>query len=40
MNTFIYRIKTLDGYYFTTSNEEARMAHNMGATVNCGRVTK
>jgi len=40
MIEFIYRIHTTDGYYFTTSNEEARIAYNMGATVNCGRVTK
>jgi len=40
MNNFIYRIKTTDGFYFTLSNEEARIAYNMGAIVNCGRVTK
>jgi len=39
MNTFVYRIHTTDGYYYTTDNEEARIAHNLGATVNCGRIT-
>jgi len=39
MNTFVYRIKTPEGYYYTTNNEEAEKAYQLGAIVNCGRIT-
>ena len=38
MNKFIYKIKTLEGYYFTLDNDEALCAWRQGATINCGRV--
>lgn len=38
-NSFVYRIHTPDGFYFTTSDEIARIAYVMGATINCGRIT-
>ena len=39
-NQFIYRIKTVYGYYFTLDDEEAMYAWKQGAKVNCGRITK
>jgi len=41
MNKFIYRIHTIHpiGYYYTIDDDIARHAYNLGATINCGRIT-
>jgi len=38
MNIYLYKIKTLEGYYYTIDDEEANVAWNLGGNVKCERI--